>query len=517
MKRVFNYITLLLFISLNALAAGKNEFIITRFGAKGDGKTINTAAIQKTIDAAAKFGGTVIIPSGNFMTGTVFLKSNIVFHLDANSKLIASPNIKDYATMTWGHHEDRTPWHLIVAKDQENIQINGSGTIDGNGIAYREPKRNNEFSFYREIEYRPSPLVEIQACKNVVLENITVANSPGWTVHLFDCDEVKVDRLSIKNSLFGPNSDGIDVTGSHDVMISNCYISAGDDAIALKTTEDSRTCERIAVSNCIFETNCVAFRVGFESRKDFKDITLSNCIVKNASRAVDIRTVEGGNIENVIINGLSGQVNSGWAFDRVIEIHANRIPNPFPIAIKEHPNYGKDKPVEKAGFIRNILIENMMIRTSGRILLGALPETSISNVTFRNITLSYFLLEDTYETGLDAANSVGFARGMPFVRSQRAAIVAENVTGFTVSNFKAIWPTYPVSESCSLLTSPNRLFNASFFKATNIAEIKSGAFKVEFKPFAFKNVKQAVIENSTTKSSDGSEDVLENINAETRF
>lgn len=516
MKLTFIYTILLTAFCLNAIAADKNEFIITRFGAKGDAKTINTVAIQKAIDAAAKVGGTVIIPSGNFMTGTVFLKSNIVFHLDANSKLIASPNIKDYATMTWGHHEDRTPWHLIVAKNQENIQINGLGTIDGNGVAYREPKRNNEFSFFHEIEYRPSPLVEIQACKNVVLENITVVDSPGWTVHLFDCDEVKVDRISIKNSLFGPNSDGIDVTGSHDVMISNCYISVGDDAIALKTTEDSRTCERIAVSNCIFETNCVAFRVGFESRKDFKDITLSNCIVKNASRAVDIRTVEGGNIENVIINGLTGQVNSGWAMDRVLEIDANIIQNPYIINIKEHPNYGKPKPVDKAGYIKNIFVENMIIRTSGRVLLSAVPETFIENVTFRNVTLSYYLLEDPYALGLKAEGSVGFASKMPFVRSQRAAIVAENVNGFVVSNFKAIWPTYPVCDDCMLLKSPNRLFNKSFFEG-NDSKIKSGEMKVTFKPFAFKNVKQVVIENSTTKSSDGSEDVLENINSEVKF
>jgi hypothetical protein len=257
----------------------------------------------------------------------------------------------------------------------------------------------------------------------------------------------------------------------------------------------------------------VALRVGFESRKDLRDITLSNCVVKNASRAIDIRTIEGGNIENVIVSGLTGQVNSGWAFDRVIEIHANRVANPYAIAIKEHPNYGKEKPVEKAGYIKNVLIENIMMRTSGRILLGTLPETFISNVTFRNITLDYFLLEDPYETGLKADGSVGFAKGMPFVRSQRAAIVAEGVTDFTISNFKAIWPKYPVSASCFLLTSPNRLFNPSFFR-DNVPEIKSGAFKVEFKPFALKNVKNALIENSTKLSSEGSADFILNENSE---
>jgi len=509
-------VSCLLLICTLANAAKKTEFVITDFGAKPDGKTLNTVAIQKAINAAAKVGGTIIVPAGNFVSGTIFLKSNTVFHLSPKARLIGSSQLKDYVTMTWGHHEDRTPWHFIVAKDQENIVINGSGTIDGNDSAFREPTRKNEYSFYREIEHRPSPLVEIQGCKNVIVENISIVNSPGWTLHLYDCDVVKVDKVTIKNSLFGPNSDGLDITGSHDVSVSNSYISVGDDCIALKTTEDSRTCERITVTNCIFETNCVAFRVGFESRKDFKDITLSNCVVKNASRAIDLRTIEGGNIENVIVSGLTGQVNSGWAFDRVIEIHANRIPNTYDIAIKEHPNYGKDKPVEKAGLIRNIVIENIMIRTSGRILLGALPEAAISNVTFRNISLDYFLLEDPYETGLKIIKSVGFANGMPFVRSQRAAIVAENVTGFTVSNFKAIWPSYPVPAECKLLTSPNRLYNPSFFKG-NDAEIKSGAYKVEFKPFAFKNVKQALIENSTSLSSEGNADFIVNEYSEVKI
>jgi len=509
MIKAYLFYTLILFTFQFKIFA-TNEFDITQFGAKGDGKTLNTQAIQRTIEAAAKVGGTVVIPKGKFLSATIFLKSNITFQINQDAHLLASSNIKDYQTMTWGHHKDRTPWHLLVAKNQENIRITGTGSIDGNSLAFREKTRRNEFSFYHELAFRPSPLVEIQACKNIIIDNITITDSPGWTLHLYDCDMVKVDKISIQNYLLSPNSDGIDVTGSHDVSISNCFIVAGDDAIALKTTEDSRSCERIVITNCIFETNCVALRIGYESRKDFKNITMSNCIVKNASRAIDLRTVEGGNIENIIINGLIGQVNSGWAMDRVIEIDANKIQTPYKIDIPEHPNYSKAKPVEKAGYIKNVIIENLMIRTAGRILLSALPETSIENVTLRNITLDYFLLEDPYQLGLKAENSVGFANQMPFVRSTRACLVAENVKGLYITNFNINWPKYPVSEECKLLKSPNRLFNPYFFN-NNEDKIKSGEFKVAFKPFAFKNVNEAFIEvNNLSSSSGNKQDILEN-------
>ncbi len=510
---IFFYAIIIFFSSCQK---NHNAFLITSYGAKGDGKTINTKAIQKAIDAAAKVCGTVLVPSGEFVCGTIYLKSNIVFKICAGAKLIASPAITDYDTMTWGHHEDRTPWHLLVAKGQNNIHITGTGTIDGNGPSYWQKERRDTCSFFREIESRPSPLVEIQQCTDIIVDNLTIINSPGWTLHLYDCDKVKVDKISIKNNLLGPNSDAIDVTGSHDVIISNCFLSSGDDAIALKTTEDSRSCERIVITNCIFETNCVALRVGFESRKNFRDISMSNCVVKNASRAIDLRTIEGGNIENVIISGITGQVNSGWAMDRVIEIDANILQTPYKIKIPEHPNYKKEKPVIKPGTICNVIIENIMIRTSGRIIISALPQASIRNLTFRNITLEYYLLEDPYELGLQAEGSPAFANQMPYVRSARAAFVAENVTGLTISNFVIRWPVYPVPDECKLLISSNRLYNPAFFN-NNEEKIRSGEYKTVFKPFALRNVRQAIIEQNGLTASDGSKDIIEQSGSEIKI
>ncbi len=300
--------------------------------------------------------------------------------------------------------------------------------------------------------------------------------------------------------MYGPNSDGIDITGSHEVIISDCNIKSGDDAIAVKTTEDSRTCERIAITNCVFETNCVAVRIGFESRKDISDITVSNCVIKNTSRAIDVRTVEGGNIRNVFVSGITGKIDSGWAVDRIIEVHSNRIDNPYDIAIKEHPNFGKAKPVEKAGVIENIHFSNMHFRTSGRILVSAISEGLIDNISFENINLTYNLLEDAREIG-KVAQSVGFARNLPFVRSQNATFVVENAANVRIQNYTVKWPVYPVPDDCLLLTSPNRLYNKWFFDG-NEAKIKSGEMRIKYDVFAFRNAKNIQLQNTTSVNSE---------------
>lgn len=509
MRKLFYLLTVCLLFT--QLLFSKELFNVQKFGAKPDGKTNNAKAIQKAIDAATVKGGIVIVPAGNYLSGTIFLKSNTELHLMQGAKLIASPRIEDYAHLTWGHHEDRTPWHFIVAKGQKNVTLSGRGEIYGNGPAFRIPNRKNEYSFYTEIEFRPSPLIEIQECEQVQIVDVLITESPGWTIHLYDTDNAKVRGVTIENSLYGPNSDGIDITGSRDVIISDCNIKAGDDAIAIKTTEDSRTCERITVTNCIFETNCVSVRIGYESRKDIADITITNCVIKNTSRAFDVRTVEGGDVRNVFISGISGKIDSGWAVDRIIEVHSNRIDNPYDIAIKEHPNFGKAKPVEKAGVIENIHFSDMHFRTSGRIIVSAIAEGLIDNVSFDNINLTYNLLEDAREIG-KVAQSVGFARNLPYARSQNATFVIENAANIRIQNYTVKWPVYPVPDDCLLLISPNRLFNKWFFEG-NEAKIKSGEMRVFYHVFAFRNAKNVRLDNSTAINSENGNEYLSSENS----
>ena len=483
-------------ISQRALAY---EINIKSLGAVGDGKKLNTTIIQKALDQASAAGGRVIVPAGTYLTGTLFIKSNTVLELDPKATLLGSTRLADYTAMTWGHHEDRTPWHLLVAKDAENITITGSGTIDGQGPAFWEKERKHDWAFYKEIEERPSPMVEIQNCKRVTISGIKMTNSAGWTLHLYDSEDVKATGLTIINSHFGPNADGIDVTGCSNVMIANNYIDTGDDAIALKTTEDSKECSYITVTNCVLFSSCVAFRVGYESRKDFRHITFSNCVVKSASRIVDIRSFEGAVIEHVNISNITGTTNSGWPINRVMEIALEKIDNAYPIAIKEHPNYGKDKPVSKIGAIRDISITNIDIETDGRIMFGAPKGSYIENVYLSNINLRYAMVDPPNPLSIKAA-SVSYFKTLPELRQAEAAICLAGIKGCVLRDLRITWPTYPVPSTWNLLKTEWVSISKEFYEG-NLDKIRSGEKRQDFKVLWARDIVGGVIDVSTASSS----------------
>lgn len=477
-----------------------NFYNITDYGAKGDSISLNTAAIQKALDAAYHAGGgTVIIPPGIFISGTIFIKSHTTLLVEAGAKLLGSPDIKDYTSMTWGHHEDRTPWHLVVAKDAENITICGRGIIDGNGYAFWKKERSSEWHFYRPFKHRPSPMVEIENCKNVVIKDITLQYAAGWCLHPFNSSRVKIYGITIINDSFGPNSDGIDITGCTDVTISDCIIDCGDDAIALKTTEDSKDCAYITVSNCILSTNCVAFRVGFESRKDFRYITFTNSVVKKCSRVIDLRSTEGAIIEHVAINNITGNTNCGWVLNRVIEADLNKVDNIYKINLPEHPNYGKDKPVEKAGAIRHISISNLDIRTDGRILFASIPEAEMSNISLSNIRLQYAMLDNPMPIGHQATTH-SFFLAHPDVRGARAAFIFKNISNISLNGVQIIWPKYPVPSDWKLLQSPHRFINKEYYENHEEA-IAAGDIKPAFHVLWAKNIKNGLLDIRGTQAS----------------
>ncbi len=497
----YNILTSLAFVLSFQISVAQSLFSVLDFGAKADGKTISTLAIQKALDATSAAGGTLVFPKGTYLTGTIFIKSNTQIELSAGATILGSTNLKDYTKLTWGHHEDRTPWHLIVADKAQNIRIFGQGAINGNGPAFWQKERKHVWAFYTEIEERPSPMVEITNCENVIIENISLLNPAGWTLHPFNSKNIKIKGITIKTNLFGPNSDGIDVGGCQDVLISDCNISSGDDAIALKTTEDSGPCERVTISNCILETNCVALRIGFESRQDIRDITATNLVVKNASRIIDIRSVEGAVIERVNISNIVGQTNSGWPVNRVVEIDLNEVPNVYDIQISEHPNYKKDKPLLKKGAIRDIQISNLNILTDGRIMVGASAGNKLENISFSNILLRFAMLDNCLAMCKKAEGNGGFFKGSPELRAAPAAVAVQNVNGFYLTDFQVSWPTYPVPADWNLLKTEWRFLEPDWYKG-NEEKIRSGEMKPVFKAFWGKNIVGGKVDLSRVKSSD---------------
>ena len=267
-------------------------------GAFGDGKTFDTAVIQKAIDVCSeKNGGTVYFPAGQYLTGTVTIKDNVTLHLTPQAVLLGSTSLVDYPDLGNG------AYCLINAVDAHNITLTGGGCIDGQGAAF--PCGSEGFNFEDEAKapstqsfIRPM-LMRIKDCQNVTLNGLTLQHAASWCCHIEQCKEVRLEGVHLFNRA-NQNNDGFDLTNCEDVMASNCHVDCGDDAFALKEGG-----ERIVITNCIISTRWAAFRIGPEARNDFRDITVSNCVVHNTyGSAIKIQEVEGGVMENILFDNI---------------------------------------------------------------------------------------------------------------------------------------------------------------------------------------------------------------------
>lgn len=431
---------------------------ITGFGAVGDGTTLNTAAIQAAIDADGETpGGTVYVPPGTFLTGTLFLRTGITLQLHPAARILGSPNLADYKAGSWGQHIDRTPWHLLVAHKLQDITITGGGTIDGNGPAFWEPcvpgpgfiegthippgafggmdaitvvparqpdPRKSVIAWIRaNKDERPSPMIEITGCTNVRIHDVHITNSAGWLLHLHNSNHVWVRGVRLTSNLMGPNNDGFDITGCHNVMISDCDLSCCDDAIVLKTTPDSNTIERVTVTNCVIRTKCVALKFGCnESFHDFRNVTFSNCTVYESSRAIGFYVKNGATIEDVTINNIVCDTRNPFVMNRPIQIACFR-----------------GQPDSKLGKIRNVTMSNIVCRTDGRILLSSDAESPLENIVLRDIQMIYPTVDDPAPIAAEVKCGQ-FPQDHPDARSARAVVVAVNVRNLVVDNLLVKWP-----------------------------------------------------------------------------
>jgi polygalacturonase len=202
------------------------------FGAAGDGITLDTAALQATINACAeRGGGTVYIPAGRYLTGTLFFHDNITLHLEAGATLLGVQDPTEYPITLnrWQGVEQMTHTSLMAGFGLKNIAITGRGTIDGQGDYWWRRHREKTLTY-------PRPrLISFTNCTNVLIEGITLTNSPAWTVNPVCCKNVNVRGITIINPPDSPNTDGINPDSCRYVRISDCHISVGDDCITIKS------------------------------------------------------------------------------------------------------------------------------------------------------------------------------------------------------------------------------------------------------------------------------------------
>lgn len=407
---------------------------ILETGAIPDGKTLATAAIQKAIARCAEAGGgRVVIPAGRFLTGMVRLRSNIELHLSRGSVLLASSDPDDSKPWTSlersGDHwrqAETSAWHLILAEDCTDIALTGPGALDGQGHLHYPEIPHGEIGWprsYHSDGRRPGALVQLTRCARVKICDVQLGNVANWTMHLYDCDHVRIRDLLILNPAEAPNADGIDLTGCHWVTISGCHIDTCDDAICLKTMPHSRTCENVTVLNCVLRTSCAALKLGAgESFQDMRNVVFSSCTVSGSSRGIALYSLEGAVLENISVDNIVCDTRAPLMFTRPI-----------------HVDVRKKSPSSRVGAVRNLRISGMLAETNGRCLFTAADGGVIEDVVLDGLHLRYPVVDDPQP---HAAHFGGgqFSAHSPWARQVRAALIFDGVDGLTLRNVQIRWP-----------------------------------------------------------------------------
>ena len=276
--------------------------------------TKDTAAIQKALDK----GGTVVVPPGTFLAGTLYLRDNTELHLEPGATLLASPDPNDYNADDFcpQNRVHKGDWargaHFIVAVEAKNVAITGSGRIDGNRQAFFAPPEYMHHIWSTPIKYRPGQMLFFCECRDVTLADFEMANYPYWCCFLHGCEYVTIRGLRIRSDKFVRNSDGIDLDCCRCVSVSDCLIETGDDCIAIRGVvsplKTPRACEHITITNCVLSSLCNGIRIGVGGGT-IRDLMFSNLLIWNTVKAICIiSSYSSGNgvgIDNVSFDHLN--------------------------------------------------------------------------------------------------------------------------------------------------------------------------------------------------------------------
>lgn len=354
-------------------AAHARYYDVTHFGALGDGKTKNTQAIQEAINAANEAdGGIVLIPPGIYLTGSIHLRNHVTLHLSPGATLLGSTDLADYPSneTTFRSYTDHYVHQSLIAGDNlHDVAITGKGVIKGQGSDRVFSASAPDWGFRK----RPY-IIRLVSCRNVLIEDVTLRDSPMWVQHYLACDNLTIRGVNVR-SRANNNNDGLDIDCCRNVRVIGCNISSGDDAICLKSTAD-RPCEDVVISDCVLSSTCNGFKLGTETNGGFKNITLSNCAMYDVSlAAIALLIVDGGTLDGVIVNNVTMRNVGAPIFLRL----GNRA-RPF-----------KDNmPAPGVGRLRNVVVSNVVAtgcERTGSSVVG-LPDHPIENVTLSNINLT---------------------------------------------------------------------------------------------------------------------------------
>ncbi len=391
-----------------------NMYVVTAFGADNTGKTISTKAFNDAMAECHKNGGgTVFVPAGTYETGSIEIFSNTIFNIDAGAKINFVNDFKEYPIVdyTWEGVPRECHRNCLYANNAKNITVTGRGTIDGQGAFWWKAHME------KTLEYPRPVMIGFKDCENVIIETITILNSPSWTVHPFRCNIVNINKLFINNPADSPNTDGIDPESCKNVHISDCHIDVGDDCIAIKAgVEDNNnlvSCENITITNCTMVHGHGGVVIGSEMSGDVKNVVISNCVFDGTDRGVRIksRRGRGGNVKDILITNIF--MNNVFV-PFVMNMYyfcGPRGKEPI-VSDKNKVEVTKATPTFKNISLTNIMARN--VHASAGFIYG-LPEMPIENVYVSNYVVE-FAENPTPQvpammTGIDAMTNRGFFLG----------------------------------------------------------------------------------------------------------
>lgn len=397
---------------------------VVDFGATGDGQTLNTSALQAAIDATAeRGGGTVWVPAGVYRTGALALRSNLTLVIDSGATLVGSEDPADYPVISTRWEGAEQPGHapLIGGSGLSNIALVGRGTVDGQGAAWWQRKREGTL-----LHPRPR-LVAFSDCQNVLIDGLTFTNSPAWTINPVRCSNVNIQNLTIHNPPNSPNTDGINPDSCRDVHIANCHISVGDDCITIKSgtereqPEKMAPCENITVTNCTMHAGHGGVVIGSETSGDVRNVVISNCVFVGTDRGIRLksRRGRGGVVEDVRINNIVMQ-------DVACPFSMNLFYAPGawgdPVIADKSP-----RPVDEGTpYFRRIHLSHITareVKIAAAFLYG-LPEAPLEDISFTDVSVA---LASDAEAGY-----ADMADGLPLM--QRNGFFISSVHGLRLQN-----------------------------------------------------------------------------------
>ncbi len=365
-------------------------FNVTSYGAVGDGRTTNTAAIQKTIDAAAAAGGgIVLIPEGKFLAGPFSLASRVNLHLASSAVLLMSDKLAAHPIVNERYQD------CITASGAHDIEISGQGAIDGQGQAWW-----TAFRAYRSMTHRPF-LITLTNCSRVLVHGITLRNSPMFHLVPRNCTDVTIRGITIQAPSDAPNTDGIDPSGWN-YFITECTIDTGDDNIAVKPAS-SRTPgnKNYRITHCRF-LHGHGMSIGSGTEGGIEDLNVSDCTFDSTDSGIRIKTLRGrgGLLQNLTYENLTMKAVRNPIY--IIDWYPERTAPKDPSTEKAEPVTDKT-PINKNITIRNLTASDCP--TAGT--LRGLPEAPITAVTLDNVMISA-------KTGM----TIYHAKGIRFVGSK---------------------------------------------------------------------------------------------------